>query len=274
MAEPAADTAIAALPMYDWPEVRRQTDALWQALAGALKERGLRPPVRLDRRRGLRSIWRDPRLLLGQTCGLPYVHELRTSVQLVATPCYGVPGCDGPYYRSLVVTRAAEQARSLEGLRGRRVAYNAGHSQSGYSALRSLVAPLSGGRPFFGAALETGSHRASLRAVADGRADLCAIDAVCWAMARRHDSQTAEALKVIAQTQSTPGLPLICARNHDPRMVERLRDAVTEVFATKLGARVRDALFITGAEVLQPAAYDCIAAMERDAIDAGYPTLQ
>jgi len=274
MAEPAADTAVAALPMYDWPEVRRHTDALWRALAGALKERGLRPPVRLDRRREMRALWRDPRLLLGQTCGLPYVRELRTSVQLLVTPCYGVPGCDGPTYRSLVVTRASEQAGALEGLRGRRLAFNSRHSQSGYSALRSLVAPLSRGGRFFGTTLETGGHRASLRAVADGRADLCAVDAVCWALARRHDPETAERLTVIAQTPPTPGLPLICAGTHDRRVLERMRGAVAEVLATGLGARIRDALFITGAEALPPAAYDCIEAMERDAIEAGYPTLQ
>jgi len=273
MAEDARQAAVAALPMYDWPEVRQHTDALWHALAGALRRRGMRPPARLDRRKGARALWRDPRLLLGQTCGLPYVRDLRSRVHLVVTPCYGVRGCDGPYYRSFVVTRATDTARSLEEMRGRRLAYNARHSQSGYSALRSLVAPLAHGRPFFGAASETGSHRAALRAVADGRADLCAVDAVCWALACRHDPETTRGLKVIAETTPTAGLPLICAGGHDQATVERIREAAAEALGAGLCATVREALFITGAEALPSAAYDRIEDMERDAVAAAYPVL-
>ncbi|MEQ9179584.1 MAG: phosphate ABC transporter substrate-binding protein, partial [Nitratireductor sp.] len=31
---------IAALPMYDWPECRAETDAQWAALAGRLRAAG------------------------------------------------------------------------------------------------------------------------------------------------------------------------------------------------------------------------------------------
>jgi len=267
------DAGVAALPMYDWPEVRNETDALWRALADGLQDAGIRPPPQLERRRASDAVWRDPRLLLAQICGLPYVRGLRSRVHLIVTPCYDVPGCDGPRYCSLVVARAADRGVSLEDMRGRRLAYNARHSQSGYSALRSLVAPLACGSRFFGATLETGSHREAVRAVADGRADLCAIDAVCWALACRHEPATAERLIVIAQTPPTPGLPLICAIGHDRRTVARMRAAVSEVFAAGLSASVRDALFIAGSEALAPSAYDSIAAMERGAIEAGYPTL-
>ncbi len=64
---------------------------------------------------------------------------------------------------------------------------NGRDSQSGYSALRAIVAPYAGGGRMFSDVSVSGSHRASLRAVAEGRADVATIDAVCWAMAERHE---------------------------------------------------------------------------------------
>ena len=50
----------------------------------------------------LRAHWRDPDLLLSQTCGYPFASDLAGQVQLVATPCYDAPGCHGPTYTSFV----------------------------------------------------------------------------------------------------------------------------------------------------------------------------
>ena len=40
---------------------------------------------------------------------------------------------------------------------------------------------------FLPSAFETGGHRASIVAVAEGRADVCAIDCRSWHMAKRHE---------------------------------------------------------------------------------------
>ncbi|MBD9446543.1 hypothetical protein [Rhizobium sp. RHZ01] len=42
---------IAALPMYDWPEVRAETDAQWEQLRDELLFRGIDAPERLARTR-------------------------------------------------------------------------------------------------------------------------------------------------------------------------------------------------------------------------------
>ena len=194
-------------------------------------------------------------------------------MHLIATPCYDVPGCDGPHYSSFVLVRKHAGIDAVEALRGRTVAYNGPRSQSGYSALRALVAPHARAGQFFGETVKTGSHRASLRAVAEGRADVCAVDAVCWALARRHEPGAAGRLAVLSRTPSTPGLPLICAATHDPGTAARIREAVTETLVAGLDQGVRKALFLDGSENLAPAAYDRIAAMERTAVEAGYPAL-
>ena len=195
--------------MHDHPAVRWATDALWEALAIALVERGVPAPLALDRRPDYTSAWLEPGLVLSQTCGYPYVTRLRGRVRLVATPVYRADGCDGARYRSIVLVRANDRAENLADLRGRRVALNADDLQSGHNALRAAVAPLAQSGRFFVGSTLTGSHRASADAVAQGVADLCAIDCVCWAILRRHEPERTEGLRAIGWTAPAPGLPLI-----------------------------------------------------------------
>ena len=174
---------IATLQMYDLPEVRAATDDWWTGLARALRRAGLSEvPTRLTRDGSPEGPWRDPVFLLGQTCGYPLMHGLAVVVQVVATPAYDAPGCEGPQYRSVFLVREDEVARSLAELRGRIAAVNSPQSQSGYSALRSAVAPLARDGGFFSQVIETGGHVQSARAVAEGRADLAALDCVTYAL--------------------------------------------------------------------------------------------
>ena len=179
----------ASLPMYDYPTVRVATDRWWAALAEALGARGVASPPMLDRRADYAELWTTQGLVLSQTCGYPYVTRLRGRVQLVATPVYRAPGCEGARYRSVLVVRIDDPASSVAELRGHRVAFNAANSQSGYNALRHAVAPLASEGRFFLDQVVTGSHCASTAAVACGAADLCAIDCVTWAMLGKYQPE-------------------------------------------------------------------------------------
>ena len=64
----------------------------------------------------------------------------------------------------------------------RRPALNAHDSNTGMNLFRAAIAPIAGGAPFFRAVVVTGSHEASVAAVAEGRADLAAIDCVSFAL--------------------------------------------------------------------------------------------
>ena len=135
---------IAGLPMYDWPEVREATDALWTGLRAAFDARGFAPPAMLSRDRDLFDLWRDPGLLVGQTCGLPLVRHLAGAVCVLGAPDHGVEGCPPGHYHSVVVVAGHSRAEGLEDLRGKRLAFNHPGSQSGEGALRHLLAPLAG----------------------------------------------------------------------------------------------------------------------------------
>lgn len=143
---------------------RQQTQALWQAVQSLLDERGVMvagdPPAADPG--DLLAHWRQPTLLLSQTCGYPLVTQL-PEVQTVGCFHYAAPGCEGRRYRSLLVVREADSHRMLGDFFGRRAVCNAEHSQSGYNVLRKMVAPLSREGRFFSAVMFSGSHRQSLR---------------------------------------------------------------------------------------------------------------
>ncbi len=264
---------LAALPMYDWPQIRAETDRLWSALSAEMRARGLSAPERLERARDPGDIWRDRDLLFAQTCGYPYCMTLRGLVRLVAVPCYEVEGCSGAAYRSAIVVRRDDPASQPVDLRGRRAAYNAPYSQSGYSALRAAFAPLAREGRVFGETVETGSHLGSMEAVAASTADCAAIDAVAWALGRRHRPDIAGRLRVLAWTAPTPGLPYITAGRRSDEEVVAMREALRAAIADPSLADTRAALFLAGVEVVGDSAYDTIVDMERMASEAGYPAL-
>jgi ABC-type phosphate/phosphonate transport system substrate-binding protein len=237
--------------MYDWPEVRAATDALWAALRGALRARGVPAPETLERQRGLMEVWTDPGLVLGQTCGLPLVRGLAGRVAVVGALDYGLPGCAPGEYRSAVVVRADDPREGLADFRGARLALNGTDSQSGYGAILHHVAPLAEGGRFFGAAEVTGSHAASGALVASGGADIASIDHVSWNLWLRHRDDGR--LRVLMLTDPTPGLPLITAGEVGP-----VRAAVVAAVA-ELPEDVRAALGLRGFRAFEAADYAVIA---------------
>ena len=75
--------SVAALGMYDWPEVRGETDQLWAAIRDGLRGLKMDAPDALDRGGDLWSVWRSPALTLSQTCGLPFAARLAGTVSLL-----------------------------------------------------------------------------------------------------------------------------------------------------------------------------------------------
>ncbi|MEQ9244368.1 MAG: phosphate ABC transporter substrate-binding protein, partial [Nitratireductor sp.] len=74
----------------------------------------------------------------------------------------------------------------------------------------------------FAGKLETGGHRASLEAVRDGRADVCAVDCRSWAMAQRLVPGVGN-LRVVGWTARRLGLPYITSRKADAETLASLR---------------------------------------------------
>jgi ABC-type phosphate/phosphonate transport system substrate-binding protein len=266
---------VAALPMYN------VTPALagdWRVLLDHVRER-LRPW--LDARgdtlaivnpeTSLQEFWLRDDLLLSQTCGYPLVKALAGRVQLVTTPVFAVDGCEAGEYHSVLVTRAAAKVTSLAQCRGLRAAYNTPDSNSGMNLLRSAVAPLADGQPFFASVIETGGHLASLQALQDDRADVAAIDCVSLAFVLDQLPDLALGLVEIGTTRSAPGLPLIASKRVPAEGVDALADALADAVAHDRALANR--LKLDGFARRPLDDYARILEIEMDAVELGYPRL-
>lgn len=262
----------ASLPMYTFDA--EANAAFWQALAAAFRTHGLADvPDRLENPAILAAHWLAADLFLSQTCGYPLVTHLKRQVEVVGTFHYAAPGCRGMYYTSVLVARADDARSTVAAFRGARAAYNGVESQSGYNCLRAVVAPLAGGKAFFGETLATGAHYRSLKAVAEGEADLAAIDCISFAGFIAQEPALGRAVKVIGHTPEAPGLPIIMRAGSNAATLEAMRAGLADVIADERLAPIRARLMIAGFTPTRFEDYAGILAMEEGAIAAGYPVL-
>lgn len=243
---------LAGFPMYDRPETRGAHDRLWRLIRAALGY----GPAALTRAYDddLWELWEHPELLLGVSCGLPLRTRLKGKVTLVGSLVNDLPGCPRGHYFSRIVIRADAEPLPFAAYAGARLAYNQAHSQSGWAAAQNHAA-LHGFR--FTDVVETGAHRESVRAVAEGRAEIACIDAVSWALICEHDGFAA-GVQVIGATEPTPGEPVLTAPGRDAAALAR---AMAEAIDA-LSPEDRAVLHLAGfapVEELPLAAYEAVS---------------
>jgi ABC-type phosphate/phosphonate transport system substrate-binding protein len=266
---------LASLAMYaSPPPLAEATAALWNFLSGALRRAGLDDvPGTLNASVRYNEAWTDPALLLAQTCGFPYVKQLRGKVRLVATPVYDHPGCGGPFKCSFIVVGEDSGARSLEDLRGTRAAINEPFSNSGVNLFRAAIAPLARNGRFFSSVIETGGHRNSIAAITAGKADVAAIDCVTYGNVLRFDPQSLTGVRILAETVKGPGLPLVTRADASDEEVSLLSQVLQQAITEPSLAPVRDVLALKDFVLLSDADYEGLAELEREAQRLGYPLI-
>lgn len=256
------------------PPIAEATDRLWAFIARRLITVGMPGvPEMLDKSRSYDGAWLDSNLLLAHTCGYPYMKRLRGKVQLVATPVYDLPGCQGSLMRSFIVVRTDAKARSLGDLRRLAVAINDRDSNSGANLLRAAIAPLARDGRFFSSVVETGSHLASMEAVAAGNADVAAIDCVTFGNTARFDPARVANLRTLAETEQGPGLPLITGARTTEEELRALRAILAEAAEAPELTEVRDILSLRGFDILTDQDYARLTELENRATASGYPDI-
>jgi ABC-type phosphate/phosphonate transport system substrate-binding protein len=269
----SGETLIAILPMYDFPWTAAANDTLWASISARLATAGVQSPTRLTRGEEVAGLWRDPGLVFGQTCGYPYATGLKDAVALIATPEYSFAGCEGASHRSFIIRRAADPRRGLSEFRGAAAALNAYDSNTGMNLFRAAIASVAGGAPFFRAIAVTGSHEASVEAVAEGRADLASIDCVSFALIGCGRPELIERVAIVAESPLSPGLPFIASAGLEQLTIDAVRGALFAALADPNLAEARAALGLKGARVTKDDDWDSILELERSAKAVGYPRL-
>ncbi|TGQ39932.1 PhnD/SsuA/transferrin family substrate-binding protein [Mesorhizobium sp. M00.F.Ca.ET.220.01.1.1] len=194
------------------------------------------PPDELD----FHQLWLSPALLFGQTCWGPMELGLARHVRVVAQPNYDAfEGGQGELYSSAVVMAAGggssvaspQNAKALipiDLLRGRRFTFNNPDSMSGLIGLTRDLEAMGESLDIFASRSESGGHRSSIVAIAEGRADIAAIDCQSWALAQRFEPAARE-VKVVGWTARRKGLPYITARTTPAPIIAAMREAVAAV---------------------------------------------
>jgi len=244
---------IATLPMYDWPEVRAAVDAEWAAIRDRLRAAGIDAPQALTRpgedgvSPELGTLWRDPRLLFGQTCWGPLEEGLEPHVTVIAQPDYSAfEGGHGANYSSVVLMRrdawvdtpvpAPPGGRAilpLDQLAGLRFAYNSTDSMSGFKAMARDLQAAGQSLDIFAAQLPSGGHRFSIRMLATGAADVCTVDCRSWALARDLEP-AAGAVVAVGWTARRKGLPYMMANALSP-LADTVRRALAQARVSETG---------------------------------------
>jgi ABC-type phosphate/phosphonate transport system substrate-binding protein len=265
---------IAALPMYDFPDLRDAHDKMWAALAQRLRASGVTGvPGTLTRELTHRAVWAHPGLLFGQACEYPVSKSFRESLRIVATPRYGAPGCAGTSYRSAIVVRADEMVDSLEELRDRRCVVNEPNSNSGMNMFRAALAPVAGGVRFFESVCFSGSHRKSLELVVAGDADVTAVDCVTLAYLQRIQPELTSGVRIIDWTPAGPCLPFVTSCKTSEPTFQALRAAMGGLFADSALAPVRKLLLLEGLDLAPDGTFGRVLQLELEAEQWRYPQL-
>ena len=250
--------------MYDIPEIREATDSWWAGLAAAFRAEGLSDvPDTLNRIDDVASLWGARDMLFSQTCGYPLTHAWAGRLQVIGTPCYDAPGCEGASYRSLILVREGANIHQLEDLAGKVVAFNGPDSLSGWLALKLVFATLDKQGDFFDRWDVSGAHLASMTAVRNGEADVCAIDAVTHALAARHQPDLTDSLVEIARSPEAPALPYVTRPDMPADDLQRMRTALTAAMTDPDLKDARQALFLSGVKIQGNKAYDAVLELER-----------
>lgn len=232
--------------MYDAGSARAANDALWRAWSRRLREAGINVPegLGLERVRSPEETWRHPDTLIAQACSLPWVLFLQESSRIFAIPRYRVPGCEGLGYRSVLVVRVGSEREDLEGYGGSVVAVNGTNSHSGHTVWSMELARQSLPMPFFATARISGSHAESLRMVAEGNADIAAIDCVALAHLRADGNPYLPRVRAIGETPSAPALPLITSATRDASVDSILFQTLFDVIGDAECSAACEALFL------------------------------
>jgi ABC-type phosphate/phosphonate transport system substrate-binding protein len=183
------------------------------------------------------TLWKHPALLLAQTCWGPMEEGLQEHVLVVGQPSYdGIEGGQGELYSSPILMRRGTTAAvaapadgravlPLDLIRGKRFAFNSLDSMSGFIALARDLEAAGESLAIFPGHIETAAHRASIVAVAEGRADVCAVDCRSWHLAKLHEQRAGD-VEVVGWTARRKGLPYITSRHSPPDVVARIRSAL------------------------------------------------
>jgi ABC-type phosphate/phosphonate transport system substrate-binding protein len=195
----------------------------------------------------LEELWSRPDLGCAFMCGWPLAQEnlsVITPRPILAAP---VPisewSEDQPVYRSDFLVAADAPFNDIIETFGKRFAFNARTSHSGYNMPRAHLSQHAAHAPLFAELVgPLTTPRRCLEAVAEGRAELTAIDSYAMQLLRRYDPDFAARVRAIGHTARSPIPPLVASPTLPIIARNRLRQALLTLHEDSAGQPLLAAL--------------------------------
>lgn len=201
---------------------------------------------------------------VGWICGLPYAWRADRGdpIELLAAPVMqGDRYQNQPVYFSDLVVRRDSPFHSLEDLRGARWAYNESRSHSGCYLTRYELAQRGKGSGYFGIAIGSGSHQASLQMILEQSIDASAIDSTVLALELQRQPELGDRIRIIDWFGPSPIPPWIISTQVPPSLRDSLRAALLTMHTDPAGQAVLAAGLIDRFVAVRDADYDQIRTM-------------
>lgn len=225
------------------------------------------------------ELWSRPGLCGAFMCGWPFVRALQEGRDF--TPLASVvpswPAYAGQArYRSEFLVRADSDWVNLADAVDSRYGWMVRDSQSGWNAPRATLAAFSpagtpSSLPFFSESKGPfGNPRGLLRALSEKEIDLTAIDGWYLDLLRVHDPDALAGLRTLTYTPWTPNPLLVAGPDVDIQTAHRLSEVLLGMHQDDQFKALLTQAHVTRFVRAEPARYDELIDMERQAVERGY----
>lgn len=217
----------------------------------------------------LGDLWQKPDLGLTFLCGRPYL-QAGARHQIIGAPLGPDSGTEAAYC-TLLLARSSSLWTCVEDSFGSRLGHMPAHSQSGYNALRFLLAPYAGGGRLYASHTELETPAACLNALCDGSVDVIPMDSYFYSLLVSSSSRWKDELTVLGRSPLTAMPFLAASPGLDSGVVTALRGALESWSRSSCGEELRRELCMKGFSLPIPSDYAVLAEQEAAALRLCYP---
>lgn len=208
-------------------------------------------------------------------CGYPYIlsHDGKENppTRLLAAPVNDAPLYKGePKYYSYVIVHKDSPVSRFEELKGKTYVYNDRISNSGYNMPRAKMLAMGATDGFFEKVLHSGSHEASIRMVAEKKADASSVDSLVLDYALAEGEPYAKEVKII-ETLGPAGVPpVVYSPTLPEETAQKIRQALIGMKDDPEGRAILAKAHLSEFVAVNDNNYDDIRKMYKDAQKADF----
>lgn len=221
----------AQLNWYLFDHTAAAFTAFWGAVRHYLARHDIRCDAALYRpSQTAQSLADTATLGLGQLCGVNFARIGAGRLSYLASYILDDETVPAGMYNSVILTRQPKSlAEILAAPQTLSAAISEPDSFSGRFALYSIFSP-EFTAPHFTAEIYTGTHLATVRAIAGGTAEIGAVDCLSWHIIKRAYPDIASAIHIAGRSAALPGPPLVCSASIRPLIKPHLLEAMLAAF--------------------------------------------